>query len=423
MKTINLNIGNMGNVQSKLLGLEPKINAAKQALEIKRCSVEWMDLPYTQEYVMQDILKYVERVKPWVETVVVLGIGGSALGPKALQGAIHSQFYNDSKILRKGNPKFYVLENIEPNTIIDLLTEINPETTLFSIVSKSGTTTETMAQFLIIKYLLEAQLGKSAKHRIVCTTSENKGSLVKVAREQGYKLFYIPEGVGGRFSQLSPVGLLPAALCGIDIRTLLQGAEDMDKLCTKLNWENNPAYMIAILHYISMLEGKNITVMMSYSDKLKYFTEWFAQLWAESLGKEGKGQTPVRALGTTDQHSQLQLYTEGPDDKLIVFLKEMENEVDLSIPKPEMRLVTGESLGEILNASYEATKYSLSKAGRNSMTIEIPKINEHSMGQLFYMMEVATAFAAELMKINAFDQPGVEIGKIKLQELLKNKEI
>ncbi|MCL2620897.1 MAG: glucose-6-phosphate isomerase [Defluviitaleaceae bacterium] len=417
MEKIMLNFNNMGVAQSEIAGIGDKIADAVKAMGDKRSKMAWRDLPYNQDAVVCDILEYAEEMLPKIKSLVVLGIGGSALGPIALQQALRSQFYNLHNQFRDDFPQLFVLDNIDPATMLDLLAVIDPETTLFSVVSKSGATSETMAQFMIVKGLLERELGaEKARRHIVCTTDAENGNLIKIARTEGYKTFYIPSGVGGRFSQLCPVGLLPAAFTGVDIKALLAGAADMDKMCQNADYMANPACAFAILHYLAMKQGKNITVMMPYTDKLKFMADWFAQLWGESLGKEGMGQTPVKALGTTDQHSQVQLYVDGPDDKIVVFLGVEDLDVYLQIPEdftdmPSIGFLGGNTLDELLQASQKATEYALTKAGRANMTITLPVIDEHTMGQLFYMLEVATAFAGELMGINAFDQPGVEEGK------------
>lgn len=417
MKNIKLNFDNMGDWKSLTEGMGDKIADAINAMKDKRCQMAWRDLPHNQETIVQDILTYTEEMLPKIKTLVVLGIGGSALGPIALQQALNSQFYNLHSQFRDGNPQLFVLDNIDPNTMLDLLALVDLETTLFSIVSKSGATSETMAQFMIVKDILESKLGvEKARSHMVCTTDAENGNLIKIAKAQGYKTFYIPDGVGGRFSQLCPVGLLPAAFTGLDIRGLLAGAAHMDKICQNPDYMASPAYAFAILHYLAMKQGKNITVMMPYTDKLKFMADWFAQLWGESLGKEGLGQTPVKALGTTDQHSQVQLYVDGPDDKIIIFLGVEDLGTQLKIPEdfsdmPSIGFLGGNTMSELLQASQKATEFALTKAGRANMTITLPVINEYTMGQLFYMLEVATAFAGELMGVDPFDQPGVEEGK------------
>ena len=409
---------------NEIAELAPLTTATREALDKKRGEMAWRDLPYTQEESVKSILAYVESVKGKFENFVIIGIGGSALGPIAIHQALNHQYYNElPSEKRKGYPRFYVMDNVDPEKFTALLDIIDPAKTLFNVITKSGSTSETMAQFMIVRTLLKAKLGGKYKEHLVATTDDTKGNLVAIAKEEGYKLFYVPEGVGGRFSQLSPVGLLPAAITGIDIEELLAGAAFMDNWIVE-NPGQNPAYLRAILHYLSMLKGKNISVMMPYAECLKYVADWYAQLWAESLGKRfnchGKevftGQTPVRALGVTDQHSQVQLYTEGPFDKVINFLAVGEFRSSVLIPEsfaalPNVSFLGGKTLEQLMEAERQATEFALLKAKRPNNTILLPQVNEFTLGQLLYMLEVETAFMGELLTINAFDQPGVEEGK------------
>jgi len=403
-----------------------KIDSAKAAMVLKRDKMAWRDLPYNQDEIVKDIINYVNNVKNDFDAFVVLGIGGSALGPMAVQQALNHPFYNElSREKRGGFPKLYVVDNVDPERLVYLFQIIDPTKCLFNVVSKSGSTSETMSQFMIIKELLEETLGReNSKKHIVCTTDAASGNLIKIAKAEDYKTYIIPNGVGGRFSQLCPVGLLPAAFCGIDVKGLLDGAAFMDKQCMIDDIYQNPAYMYAILNYLGMEKGKNVSVMMPYADSLKFMSDWYAQLWAESLGKRydnsGKevyvGPTPVKALGVTDQHSQVQLYTEGPFDKMIVIIGVGEFRETITIPKiyqdvPSLGFLGGVTHNELIMAEQLATEFALLKSGKMNMTITLPTVNAHSVGQLLYMFEVATAFAGELMEIDAFDQPGVEEGK------------
>ncbi len=417
-----------GVTEEEISGLLPEIEKAFKAMAEKRAGgkMDWRDLPYNQDNVVDDIINYAESVKNDFEAFVVLGIGGSALGPLAVQQAINHPYYNElPREKRGGYPKFYVADNVDPEKLACLFEAVDPTKCLFNCVSKSGSTSETMSQFMIIKELLSEKLPKdeAAKH-IVCTTDKEKGNLIKIAKEEGYKTFIIPSGVGGRFSELTPVGLLPAAMCGIDIKKMLQGAAEMDKLCSERDIYKNPAAMYAVLSYVAMKKGKNIAVMMPYADSLKLISDWFAQLWAESLGKrydnDGKeifvGQTPVKALGVTDQHSQVQLYTEGPFDKMIVILGVEKFKREMDIPAiygdiPSLGFLGGVSQSKLIQTEQMATEYALLKSGKMNLTITLPEVNEFTIGGLLYMFEVATGFAGELLNINAFDQPGVEEGK------------
>lgn len=420
-------IGEDGIKQEDIDALKDKIEAAKKAMTEKRANgkMDWRDLPYNQDEVVKDIINYVNEVKDDFEAFVVLGIGGSALGPMAVQQAINHPYYNElPREKRNGYPKLYVADNVDPEKLVYLFETIDVTKCLFNVISKSGSTSETMSQFMIIKELLDEKLGNDAKKHIVCTTDKVNGNLIKISKEEGYKTFIIPAGVGGRFSELTPVGLLPAAFCGIDIEQMLAGAAYMDELSKTEDIYKNPAYMYAILSYIGMNKGKNISVLMPYADSLKYISDWYAQLWAESLGKkydnEGKvvnaGQTPVKALGVTDQHSQVQLYTEGPFDKIIVLMGVDKYKEIIKIPKiyqdiPSLGFLGGITQNQLIQTEQMATEYALMKSGKMNMTITLPEVNEFTLGQVLYMFEVATGFTGELLNINAFDQPGVEEGK------------
>lgn len=403
------------------------LDKAKKAMVEKRANgkMDWRDLPYNQDEVCDEIISYVEEVKDKFDAFVVLGIGGSALGPISVQQAINHPYYNEiSREKRGGYPKFYVADNVDPEKLVYLFEAIDITKTMFNVISKSGSTSETMSQFMIIKQMLEEKLGEKAKENIVCTTDKENGNLIKIAKEEGYKTFIIPSGVGGRFSELTPVGLLPAAFCGINIKEMLKGAAIMDEMCKNDDIYKNPGFMYGILNYLSMKNNQNITVMMPYADSLKFISDWFAQLWAESLGKkfdnEGNevhvGSTPVKALGATDQHSQVQLYAEGPFDKIITFIGVEKFKKSITIPKiyedmPSLAFLGGVTQDDLIKTEQIATEYALLKAGKPNMTITLPEVNENTLGQLLYLFEVATAFMGELLNINAFDQPGVEEGK------------
>jgi len=419
-------IGSTGIPVSEINAMAQAIEKANHAMKTNRSQMAWRDLPYNQEEVIKEIKAYTAEMKDKIDAFVVLGIGGSALGPLAVQQALNHPFYNELPREKRGNnPKLYVIDNIDPERLVHLFQTIDPTRCLFNVISKSGSTSETMSQFMIIKALLEEKLGKEqARTRIVCTTDPKSGNLLAIAKDEGYKTFYIPSKVGGRFSELTPVGLLPAAFCGIDIEGLLEGAAQMDTMCQNGDIFQNPAHMYAAIHYLAMNQGKNISVLMPYADGLKLIADWYAQLWAESLGKKhdlqgnivNVGQTPVRALGATDQHSQVQLYAEGPYDKIVCFIGVENYRETITIPNtysemPSLGFLGGITHNDLLKTQQVATEYALTKANRMNMTITISSITPQTIGQLIYFFEVATAYAGELMGIDAFDQPGVEEGK------------
>lgn len=422
-----------GIKREQIAALAPQIRAAIEKLNQKRKigKTQWRELPYTQKEVVKDILTIADEIREKFEAFVLLGIGGSALGPIAVHQALNHLHYNEIPREKRGGPRFYVVDNVDPERMQALFDVIDVKNTVFNVVTKSGNTSETIAQFLIVRNMLKEAVGEKYSEHIIATTDAEKGSLIKIAREEGFKTFYIPAGVGGRFSELSPVGLLPAAVCGIDIEELLAGAAYMDEVCSQDDVFKNPAYMAAVLQFIAMKQGKNISVMMPYADSLKYMADWYAQLWAESLGKkvdlDGNevyvGQTPVKALGVTDQHSQIQLYTEGPFDKVITFLTVGKYRNEVHIPKAYEKMsgvsfLGGHTMNQLIQAEQMGTEYALYKAKRMNRTIMLPEVNAFTIGQLLYLLEVETAFVAELLNINAFDQPGVEEGKIATYALM-----
>lgn len=384
----------------------------------------WTELPYNQKEIVEDIIATAKDIKKKFDAFVVLGIGGSALGPIAAFQALCHLRHNELPKKQRKFPKLYVEDNVDPERMAALFDVIDIEKTMFNVITKSGATSETMAQYLIIMDILKKKLGDKAKDHMIATTSMKKGNLIKIAKEEGLKTFYIPDGVGGRFSEMCPVGLLPAAVVGIDIKAMLAGAAYMDKLCKNKDMRKNPALISAVLEYIAMKKGKNISVMMPYADSLKYIADWYCQLWGESLGKsvdyDGNtvyaGQTPVKALGVTDQHSQVQLYREGPFDKVITIIGVENFRTTVDIAKgcediPDVSFLSGHTMNELINTERRATEYALMTAQRLNYTITLPEVNAFTIGELLFMFEMETAYVGAMLNINTFNQPGVEGGK------------
>lgn len=401
----------------------PMAEAVKK-VNAKRENMKWRELPHNQAQIIEKIKATAEKIRSEADYFVVLGIGGSALGPIAVQQALSHLRYNDLPKEKRQGPKFYVLDNIDPETMQALLDVIDIRKTVFNVITKSGSTSETMSQLLIAVDLLKKEFGSDISAHLIATTDKEKGNLIKIARQEGLTTFVVPDGVGGRFSELCPVGLLPAAVCGIDIEELLAGAAYMDTLTSSERTEENPASIMAALQFIAMKKGMNIHVMMPYADSLKYIADWYAQLWAESLGKKTDqngntvhaGQTPVKSLGVTDQHSQVQLYTEGPFDKVVTFIGVEKFRTVTPIPEgypdiPDVHFLSGHTHNELIAAEQAATEYALTKSGHINYTITLPEVNPFTVGELLYLFEVATAITGELLEIDAFDQPGVEEGK------------
>ena len=386
--------------------------------------LQWMNLGYSEETVWY-VKEYAAIVQGHFDNVLVLGIGGSALGGIAVTEALLKPYWNLlSPEQRNGLPRIFFMDNIDPDSMSGLLDILDLKKTLVIVITKSGDTAETMSQFLVLKDRLEKELGDSYRQNIVATTDKRTGILRQIAEQEGYKTFVVPDDVGGRFSVFSAVGLLPFALVGIDIDEITNGIKDMDLVLKNTDISGNIAAQNALLHYLlDTKKGKNMSVMMPYSTRLRYISDWYAQLWAESLGKsyncDGQvvhcGQTPIKALGVTDQYSQIQLYNEGPNNKIINFIRVEEFDVNLDIPKifeyTGIGYLGGQSINKLLNAEADSTRVALADYNRPSVTITLPKIDGYHIGQLLYMLEVQTAIAGALYKIDAFNQPGVDQSK------------
>jgi len=304
----------------------------------------WRDLPCgeTRSAHTQAIHALVQERQGKFENLVVLGIGGSALGNIALQSALNSPTWNlMTKEQRDGHPRLFVLDNVDPTAFAAVMDVCKPESTLFNVISKSGETAETAAEFMWVREALKTALGDKAKDHVVAITDPAKGTMRQICDAEGYATLPVPEGVGGRFSVLSPVGLFSAAMCGIDIEQLLDGAAAMDERCCQPDLATNPAAMLAsLLCELASRKGKTSHVLMPYANQMYLMADWYRQLWAESLGKENDvdgetvyaGFTPIKALGATDQHSQIQLYREGPNDKVIGFVEVEKFDQDVTIP-------------------------------------------------------------------------------------------
>jgi len=428
------------NVTSRVIGAEHGLDEAQldrtadrireivETIEAERKTSKraYRDLPYREDLV-QAVEAQAAVFKPDCENLVVLGIGGSALGSIALQTALRSPMHNLLPAERRGGARLFVMDNVDPvqfGALLDWL-EGQLDRTVFNVITKSGETAETAAQFLIVRDLLVRRLGTDrAKRQILVTTDPKGGTMRKIVDAEGYASLPVPAGVGGRFSVLSPVGLLPAAMCGIDIRALLAGAAEMDRRVSRPALRENPAAILAVIHWLLYQKQKRLHVMMPYAHALKDLADWYRQLWAESLGKQhaldGRevyvGPTPIKALGATDQHSQIQLYREGPNDKVITFLAVRRFGRDVEIPAaPEsagpLGYLGGSSMAKLLEAERQATQQALLASRRPCLTVFFPQVDERSVGQFIYLYECATSIAGMLFGVNAYDQPAVQLGK------------
>jgi glucose-6-phosphate isomerase len=377
----------------------------------------FMRLPKTGEYAEASARVAGEISTASATDFIHIGIGGSALGPMALHKALNHPYYNVLPGEARRGPRLHFAENTDPTTLSAILDVVDPDGTWVNVVTKSGSTAETMANFLVIRGFLIESLGDFGfQERTIATTDPEEGFLKQIADREDLKVLPIPPDVGGRFSVLTPVGLFPAAVTGLDIDALLAGAAQCGDEVNEQGAEH-PAAVGAAMHYLmDTARGRNVRVMMTYADALERLAAWFVQLWAESLGKDGKGSTPHGAVGTTDQHSQVQLYMEGPQDKVIEIVEVEHLARDLEIPKAYEDLegvgyLGGHTMAELLSVECDATRRALTEAGHPNSTIKLGAVNEENLGYLLQALEVQTAIAGALYGVNAFNQPGVEAGK------------
>lgn len=385
---------------------------------------EWCDLPYQKGKELDELISYCGEIGKKAESFVLFGIGGSALGPLAVAQALLHLHHNELPREKRKAPKLYVEDNVDPERMQALLDVIDLETAYFNVVTKSGETSETLSQFLILYAMLKKKLGADeAKKRIIVTTTIGKGTLYNVAVKEGFKTFGVGAGVGGRFSVLSAVGLVTFAAMGMDVKKLLAGAAEMSKNAAESDIAKNIPLMAAYIQYKAAKMGYNVSVLMPYADSLKYMADFYCQIWGESLGKAvdragntvNAGQTPAKALGVTDQHSQVQLYTEGPFDKIVTFLavEKYRDKVVIADDKTvdACDFLKGRTMNELINAERCATEFALRKAGRANYTVYLPEVNAETVGELLAYFMYQTAFAGALLNVDTFNQPGVEEGK------------
>ena len=431
---------NWKNASSDVIGSEHGLNIQKEFANYKKDIskivadlysqkekrgkwLQWMNLGYNEDTLWY-IKEFAAEVKGKFDNVLILGIGGSALGGIAVTEALLKPYWNLLTPEQRDNmPRIFFADNIDPDQINGLFEVLDLKKTLVNVITKSGSTAETMSAYMIIKDKLEKEIGTDYRNNIIATTDKATGVLRQLAEQEGYKTFVVPDDVGGRFSVFSAVGLLPFALVGIDIDEILEGVRDMDKLCQNTDIDENIAAQNALIHYIMDKKGKNLSVMMPYSSRLKYVSDWYVQLWAESLGKEidldgnvvNAGPTPLKALGATDQHSQVQLYNEGPNDKLINFIRVKKFDTELKIPGgfeyTGIGYLCNKTVNELMDAEADSTRVALIDYKRPNVTITMPKVNGYYVGQLLYMLEIQTAIAGALYNIDTFNQPGVEQAK------------
>lgn len=419
--------GEHGIPRRRLTELARRFTEIQAEVRERRAAGEYGFMGLTEQAAtVERITRFAEGLGQAYDHVLVLGIGGSALGARALLSALRRPGWNEwDDEGREFFPRLTILDNVDPTTVHAALQRIDPRRVLVNVISKSGGTAETLAQYLVVRHWLEQALGAAATRHFVFTTDPQKGALRELAGRDSIATLDVPPEVGGRFSVLSPVGLLPAALVGIDVAGLVAGARRAVDRAGEDDLLRNPAALYAALHWAAdTAAGARIHVMMPYSDRLRDVAEWFRQLWAESLGKRmdragnvvHTGPTPVAAVGATDQHSQVQLLMEGPFDKAITFLTVEDAGADVPIPgrdglPTELAYLAGKTLGALLRAEYQATSAALARMGRMNCTLSLPDLAPATLGELLMFFQIATGYAGAWYGVNPFDQPGVELGK------------
>ncbi len=400
--------------------VQKRLIAAHKQLESLRVSEEqgFFGLP-DDSGTVRIVERLAKKVQAKFDRLIVIGIGGSDLGARTIWHALGE---------KKMSLEF--VSNPDPETLYHVLATTDWSKTAINVISKSGTTLETMAVFMTLRQGLINAVGVAAhREHIVATTDPSEAStLYQIAMEEGYAILPHPLNVGGRYSVLSVVGLFPAAASGVNVRKLLAGAATVEAERRAKRVESIPA-RLATNQYLAMTQyGRDIHVLMPYADLLHEFGFWYRQIWAESLGKvrdgESVGPTPIAAFGAIDQHSQIQLYNEGPDNKTVTFIEVESFRRSLRVPKvwgdkQGIGYVGGLSFADILHAERAGTEHALASHGRPSGTITIPNISEESLGALFMLFETATAYMGELLHVNAFNQPGVEAGKKEAKKILE----
>lgn len=383
---------------------------------------------------VSEVLEYATSLKGQFDDIVVLGIGGSSLGNICLRDTLAHPYSHLLSQTKSEQPKLHVLDNVDPYMIEKLDDVINYERTLFVTISKSGDTPEPVAEYLYFRKKTDNKGLDPKKHHIFIT-GPHASYLHDVGVREGINMFPVPENVGGRFSVLTNVGLLPAALIGIDIQELLRGGKEFAAKFLSENFDENISFQLATIQYLLNQNGVNINIMMPYTNRLRTFADWYSQLLAESIGKAtardgsivNTGITPVAALGTTDQHSQVQLYNEGPRDKMIIFLEVENHESKIEIPHAsedheKINFLKGITFENLINTELHATQDAVTKYEKANVTFKLDKIDAYNLGALFLIFEGATAFLGEFYEIDAFNQPGVELGKVLTRQYLIEKK-
>ncbi|OAS87089.1 MULTISPECIES: glucose-6-phosphate isomerase [Metabacillus] len=386
----------------------------------------WVDLPtnYDKEEFSR-IQKSAEKIKSDSEVLLVIGIGGSYLGARAAIEMLNHSFYNAlSKEQRKTPQVIFVGNNISSTYMKDLQDLLEGKDFSINVISKSGTTTEPALAFRIFRKILEEKYGKAeAKQRIYATTDKARGALKTLATEEGYESFVIPDDVGGRFSVLTAVGLLPIAVTGVDIEAMMKGAQAASEDFSKSELEENAAYQYAVVRNVLYNKGKTIEMLINYEPGLQYFSEWWKQLFGESEGKDQKGIYPSSANFSTDLHSLGQYVQEGRRDIFETVINVENSRHELLVEEEESDLdglnyLAGKSVDFVNKKAFQGTMLAHTDGGVPNLVVTIPEMDEYTFGYLVYFFEKACAMSGYLLGVNPFDQPGVEAYKVNMFALL-----
>ena len=391
---------------------------ATLAAKKKNNSLPMLNLPTLIDD-LAEIDEVAAHMRSRFRDVVVLGTGGSSLGGKTLVSLKENIF------ARQEGTRVHFVDNVDPHTLQQMLATLPMSSTGFLVISKSGSTAETITQLLLVMEAIKEHLSQDAfASHIIMLTIKADSPMTRIAATHGIRVIAHDPAVGGRYSVLSSVGLIPAAIAGVDIRALRAGAaEAMENALESSLLIKNHAAVGAALHVALMEAGRHVAVLMPYADRLSCFGMWYVQLWAESLGKQGKGSTPVRAIGAVDQHSQLQLYLDGPADKFISFLVldngAMGTDI-VGVPHGDASLnyLRGKRAGDVLQALQTGTIESLHRQGCPLRIMQLSKLDERTLGALLMHFMLETIYCADLLGINAFDQPAVEESKVIAREYL-----
>ncbi len=419
-------VGKAGIPVGDVAALRPRLEEVHRSINERTGAgkefLGFLDLPFQPQEALDRVVAAADRLAGLGDRHVVLGIGGSYLGARAVLDALTDPYRNErGRMERNGRPKIYFEgNNMDPDSLrylLDLLPGgrqrgMDSEFTV-NVISKSGTTLETAVAFRLMRQRLQQVYGKDHAKRIVATTDAARGLLHDQAVNEHYETFVIPDNVGGRFSVLTPVGLLPSAVAGVDVRAMVDGARAMAERCSVPDLYKNPALMYAALQFLSYRAGRGISVMMSWGKALEGVAMWYDQLCAESLGKQDQGRIPFTAVGTRDLHARGQELQQGPRNAVVTHLvvDRFERDMVVSWDKEnadQLNYVGGKTVGQLLRGAYEATAHAYTRDRRPSMTLHVPVLDAHALGQIFYLFEFATVAEGYLMGVNPLDQPGVE---------------